>query len=158
MKAILVFIIVLFVSAPIQAAQNYVFETLVEQAQPLPSNILKVLRESEAESWKDCRRQLDLSNDDMARYFTAIPISLSRKKGTLVLPTKYCYAFFGAHAVSFWVFLTDGTEPKLVLSGRQDGLRVLDTEVQGLAIVETYYGTTTTQFLYNGNSYVEVKK
>jgi hypothetical protein len=157
MKKLLVFIIIIFSSVPIDAAQDYVFETLTASVHPVPSDISIFLLSSEAEAVKDCQRQLKLTNKEMANYFTAVSIRLSKKKGTLVLPTKYCYAFFGAHAVSFWIFITDDPTPRLILSGRQDGLRISDDEANGLPIIETFYGATSTRFIYNGDRYTESK-
>lgn len=156
MKVKMSIVMFLLFAAPTLAAQDFLFETLTEQSHPLPSNILETLRKSESDAWEDCRQQLKLTPDEMSDYFTAVPIKLSKQQGTLVLPTKYCYAFFGAHSISFWIFLPSGTGPKMVLSGRQDGLRVLDTETHGLASIETFYGATETRFEHNGNNYVDV--
>jgi hypothetical protein len=156
--AVLLFL--LTVTMPVSAAKLYAFETLSEKVRPVQVDIRKALLATEAEEFQDCQRQIGFTNSQMEDYFTAIGIGLNAGKGQglLVLPTKYCDAFFGAHAIAFWVFLTGPNNPRLVLTGRQDALEVSDSTVNGLANLTSYYGGTATHFVYNGKHYVVRRK
>jgi hypothetical protein len=144
------------VSAPASAATLYPFEQLQTQPQPVPASIKALLTNSEAEKLRDCRQQLGASDAQMADYFTASPVDLGNghAPAVLVLPTRYCYSFIGAHAISFWLFAGGPAHPpKLLLSGRRDALQVLDHSSNSLPDLALFYGAKSIVYQYDGEMY-----
>ena len=144
--------------APMANAGVMAFEFLAPR-HVMPSDVKATLRSLAAEAITDCQRQLGSTIEQTDDYFTAVPIELAphRSNAVLVLPTLDCYAFHGAHAIKFWVFLLTPV-PSLVLSGAQDAMEVQKSSSNGLLDIITYYGTETTEYRYDGKTYVEHKR
>jgi hypothetical protein len=156
MKTQAVFFALLSFAASASASSLYSFEELEATAHPLPAAIEAELDKSQAAKLQDCQRQLGASDEQMRHYFTAVPVGVGGGKTPsllLVLPTRYCYAFIGSHAISFWVFV-DAAAPKLVLTGRRDALEILDSQSHGLPDLAGYYGTKSIRYEYDGEQYV----
>ncbi|WP_428313315.1 hypothetical protein [Hydrocarboniphaga sp.] len=151
------------VAAHASAATLYSFEQLqaTSQPQPPPAAIRTALAESEAAKLRDCQQQLGASDEQMASYFTAVKVDLggATPPALLVLPTKYCYAFIGARAISFWLFLNAPAQPpKLVMSGRREALQVLDSSSHGLPDLAVFYGSKSIQYQYDGERYTSTSE
>jgi hypothetical protein len=138
-------------------AQIFSFENLSQQARHAPDNIVTAMQKLVPDEIADCQKQLHASNDDMHHYFTATPVDLKADKQTLlVLPSNYCYAFFGAHAIGFWLFEMRDKGPKLLLSGVQDAMEVKPRKTGGMPEIMTYYGSSEVhRYRYKGGIYVE---
>lgn len=149
------------VTADASAATLYSFEQLQAAPQPLPRAIREILAESEAARLRDCQQQLGASDEQMASYFTAVKVDLggAAPAALLALPTQYCYAFIGARAISFWLFLNAPAQPpKLVMSGRREALQVLDSSSLGLPDLAVFYGSKSIQYRYDGERYTSTSE
>jgi hypothetical protein len=160
MKARLTFAAMAFFSSQAFGGTLYAFEELLQQHQEVPAGVGASLRKLFADSIKECQGQLNLSGEQMQSYFTSRVVELpgSGTNALLVLPTQRCYAFFGAHSVAFWLFLVEPTGPRLVLTNRQDALEVRALRSGGLPDISTRYGTSETNYRYDGRQYVPVPK
>lgn len=156
MKRIHLGLLLAVLSTGASAATSYRFDELSQQRQPVPADVNAVIKGLASEDIEDCQEQLGLTAQQMQSYFTAHPVNLpgSKAQAVLVLPTQYCYAFFGAHAMSFWLFLVEPSGLRLVLSNRQDALEVKGTTRNGLPEISTYYGASETKYRFDGEQYV----
>lgn len=108
--------------------------------------------------FKDCQNQLNLSPTVAAQYFASIPIQLSTngEPTLLVFPSKYCYSFFGAHSIQFWVVAQKPDKTySLLLSAREDGIKILTNITNGYSDLKVYYGSDETIYSFNGKSYTK---
>jgi len=156
MKAVLASLAATLFSTCAVAGTTYSFEELAGQRHKVPAVVDAMLRNSVTGALEDCQKQLGFGKKQMESYFTSKAVELpgSTVDALLVVPTQYCYAFFGAHAVAFWLFLIEPSGPRLVLASTQDALEVKNEGANGLPNVSTYYGTSETKYQYNGQQYV----
>jgi hypothetical protein len=144
-------------------AQSYSLEPLVDEASKhiAPARVQQAMREFEKKKFSDCVMQLQLSKSDQLQYFSSISISIgsSAENYFLVFPSKYCDAFFGAHAHAYWILCQDKLGHfKLLYSGRSDGLEILKTRSNGLKDLLSAYGFTFIILKYDGQSYKKVSE
>jgi len=108
--------------------------------------------------FKDCQSQLKLSKKKSSKYFSAIPINISNKNTAtfLVFPSQYCYAFFGAHSIQFWVISKNSNNSyNILLSARQDGVEILTDTTNDYANLKVHYNSEQATFYFDGKSYNE---
>ncbi len=93
-------------------------------------------------------------------YFAAVslPLAADTAENYLVFPSEPCVEFFGTHAVAFWVV---GKGPRgnyqVLLTGKQDGVEVLQTMTLGLRDLRTHYNNEVETFRFNGSAYEHSK-
>ena len=103
---------------------------------------------------KDCMKQIGATKSE--KYFLAveIPIDKRNRKAFLVFPSQYCYAFFGAHAIAYWIIIDDATNGyRLLYEGRSDGLEIMDTYTNGMKDIQSDYGMTYIILKFDGKKY-----
>ena len=117
------------------------------------------MRTIEEKGFNDCIEYVNLSATDRATYFSSLPLELGPKEARhhLVFPSTYCKAFFGAHAIAYWILREDSPSHFTVLyRGRSDGFEVLRTQTKGLFDLESSYGFSFIVLKYDGHTYVRV--
>jgi len=159
MKVIVVVAALIWASQA-SAAKLYAFEGLSAQHHDVPVAIDVALNGIASKPIQECQKQLRASDEEMRHYFTAIPVRLSVKRtAVLVLPTRYCYPFFGAHAIAFWLFEVESQRPRMLLASVQDTMEVGNRFTNGLPDITTRYGSFESHlYRYNGKQYTEQPK
>jgi len=140
------------------SAQTFSLEPLVDdhKLHIAPPSIQSAMRTIEEIDFKDCIRELNLNPTDQATYFSSLPIVLNNRgiHHYLVLPSAYCKAFFGAHAIAYWILQEDSASNFTVLyRGRSDGFEILKSQTNGLFDLKSVYGFTFIVLQYNGKEY-----
>ena len=154
------FFIALLIPVSVFADTEFWLEQLSNNAAQYtaPPDLQKTMALLTNKDLKGCRSQLSLSSSASSQYFAVAPIALS-SSGTptfIVFPSKYCYCFFGMHSVQFWVVAQDKNKTyRLLLSAREDGVKVLSSTTNGYSDLKLYYGTDETNYTFNGKFYNE---
>jgi hypothetical protein len=156
MKKILFFLLIPYICF---ASNAYYFESLSNNASThiAPADLQKAMVAFTKDDFIDCKKQLNLSHQNSDKYFSAIPISISKAEASvfLVFPSKHCFAFFGAHSVQFWIVSLDKNKQyNLLLSARQDGIEILSSFTNGFADLNLIYGNEKQEYHFNGKIYV----
>lgn len=150
--------VLLFFSTP-PLLQAYGLEELNNEANRhiAPEGIQRAMLQFVKSDLQDCIKQIGVANSE--KYFAAVEISIDigNGKAFLVYPTEYCYAFFGAHAIAYWIIIDDVPNGyRLLYEGRSDGLEILDAYTNGMKDIQSYYGETYIILKYNGKKYNRV--
>jgi hypothetical protein len=104
----------------------------------------------------DCTKQTNIVAPEYYKYFSAIPIDINKKQqpSFLVFPSKYCRAFFGAHAIAYWIITKDKQNHyRLLYEGRSDGIEILNTYTKGMKDIRSDYGNTYIILKFTGRKY-----
>jgi hypothetical protein len=151
--------LLLFVSAA--EAQVYGLEELnMAAGQHVASKDLQgFMEKAVSHDLQDCSSELQLDKTQRSTYFAAIAITLDvrKRQSFLVFPSQYCMAFFGAHAIAYWIVSKDSSKGyRLLYEGRSDGVELLQTFSHGKKDLRSAYGSTYIALKYNGNTYKRV--
>ena len=135
----------LLISSICFAGEAFYFEDLSSNASEYiaPADLQKAMAVFTKDDFNDCKSQLNLSQKNASKYFSSIPISISKTNVStfLVFPSKNCYAFFGAHSVQFWIVSLDKNKQySMLLSARQDGIEILLSFTNEFADINLIYG------------------
>ncbi len=158
LRTVLFLLLLLIAAVPAQA-QTFSLEPLVEEHKQhiAPPNIQVSMRKGEKIDFDDCIKDINLSPTDQTTYFSSLPIKLGSKETRhhLVFPSAYCKAFFGAHAIAYWILREESPSEFTVLyRGRSDGFEVLQTKTKEFSDLKSVYGFTFIVLQYNGKEYV----
>jgi|SRR5581483_2170199 len=154
MKAVL--LILVFASKSLAA--TYWLEPLVEESAThiAPTPIQRFMAQIEMKRLRECAEAHGFSESVLATYFSAIRIDLgdNAKLTYLVFPSRFGTAFFGAHAISYWLLeqRSDGSL-KLLFSGGDDGIKVLSGRSNGLYDIGPFYGKEIGHLRFDGDVY-----
>lgn len=147
--------------SPASGVAHYAFEATIE-ARDLdiaPVSLQQYMVAATGSEFHDCVGQLGLSDTLSASYFgsVALPVSDTGRKSWLILPGEACYAFFGAHAIEFWVVeRTDENQFRILHTGRQDALTLSDDFHNGYRDLVQHAGETAQRLRFNGSNYLPV--
>ncbi len=155
--------ICLFLQLPALAGSVLWLEPLVDKAavHVAPPAIQKAMAAVLKADLTDCETQKHLTKQQVSKYFCSIPIDLgiNPNKAFLVFPSKYCYAFFGAHSIAFWVVTTsDDILFKVRFSGRHDGLEILESKHNGLFDLRVHTLQGSALLYFDGSMYIPSEK
>jgi hypothetical protein len=155
-KILLTFL--LLFSAP-SLLQAYGLEDLNNDAanHVAPKDIQSAMQQFVRSDLQDCIKQIGAAN--LENYFSAIEISIDMqgRKAFLVFPSEYCYAFFGAHAIAYWIIIDDTPNGyRLLYEGRSDGLEIMATYTKGMKDIQSFYGMTYIILKFDGKKYERV--
>ena len=139
-------------------AQQYWFEDLdIDAAKHVAAaDIQKAMRDLTKEDFIDCSKENSAVGSE---YFSAISIDIDihHQPSFLVLPTKYCSAFHGAHAFAYWIIKKDKhNNYRLLYEGRSDGIFILKTYTKKMKDIRSDYGNTYIILKFNGTKYSRV--
>jgi hypothetical protein len=144
-------------------AANYTFESLVADAAQhvAPAEVKQAMARIEGKRLRVSVDVHQFSNRTLASYFSAVPLDLGDKTQVtyLVFPSRYSTAFFGAHAISYWLLQrrADGSF-KLLFSGGDDRIEILPERSHGLFDINSFYGDSISHLRFDGNVYQEFKR
>jgi hypothetical protein len=152
---------VLLLSSTPSYAQIYGLEELNDKADKYvaTADIQEAMRRFVKEDFIDCTKQKNLKGDEYSNYFSAIPIEINKhnQQSFLVFPSKYCYAFFGAHAIAYWIITkNDQNQYKLLYEGRSDAVELLSTFTKGMKDLRSIYNYSFIVLKFNGRKYKKV--
>lgn len=152
-KTILALLLILTLPSLVQA---YGLEELNNEADKhvASKDIQSAMQQFVKNDLNDCIKQIGVASPD--KYFSAIQISLDmrNRKAFLVFPSQYCYAFFGAHAIAYWIIIDDAPNGyQLLYEGRSDGLEIMDTYTNGMKDLQSDYGRTYIILKFDGEKY-----
>lgn len=145
------------------AEEIYLFEPLINSASEYiaPPLIQTNMTATEMSELLECQAERKLSDDQIRMYFLAVQIDLNedRVADYLVLPSIYCFPYFGAHSTEFWILLgqTNGAY-KRVFEGRRDGVEILSTKHHGLRDLKLLYGNESELYRFVSSNYKKIKK
>lgn len=146
------------------AGTDYGLESLVGEGatHPAPRALQQAMRELEKSDLEVCQEARGYSDSEMASSFSAIAIDLGGRSGVkfLVFPSSTrCTAFFGAHAIAFWVMAQDKEGHfTLLLKGREDSVEILRSKHKGLFDIRTHYNSDSSLFRFDGTRYVPSRR
>jgi hypothetical protein len=123
---------------------------------PAPKEIQDTLVKLEKESLASCQQDSGLPATQNGQFFSAKKISLGSGPGKyyLVFPSAPCTEYFGAHSVQFWlVAMGAGRTVKVLLSARQDGLRILSRRHRGMFDIQLRYNGEVQTLAFDGVKY-----
>lgn len=147
----------LFISS-VLSAQSYGLEELTDDHERhiAPASIQRFVRSTFRKDFRECITDLGADLEDAEHYFGSIQVNLSTRSLPCfaVFPSKYCQAFYGAHAIAYWLI----TEFKpgryrLLYEGRSDGFKLRSSSSNGFFDFESGYGKTYTVLRFNGKRY-----
>lgn len=155
-KTFLTFLLIVTIPSIVQA---YGLEELNNEADKhvASKDIQSAMQQFVKNDLKDCLKQIGATNPE--NYFSAvqIPIDKRNKKAFLVFPSQYCYSFFGAHAIAYWIIIDDVPNGyRLLYEGRSDGLEIMDTYTNGMKDIQSDYGMTYIILKFDGEKYNRV--
>jgi hypothetical protein len=150
----------LFITTPL-FAQEYGLENLNNEANKYvaPVDIQEAMRKFAKTDFVDCTKQKKIEGSEYSTYFSAIPIGIDmhRQPSFLVFPSKYCYAFFGAHAIAYWIIIKNkDNQYKLLYEGRSDGVEILNSQTNGMKDIKSVYNDSYIVLRFNGRKYKPV--
>ena len=140
-------------------AQIYSLEPLVNEAtkHPAPIEIQQKMYEIESKNLQECL----LYNQKMPKtnYFSAIKIKIHpTKKSYLVFPSKYCKAFFGAHAIAYWLFCQNNKGKYVnVYSGKSDGIEIRKNKQSTFNNIESFYGNSSIELTFDTEKFKYIR-
>ncbi len=154
-------ILVLLLFSTPSYAQTYGLEELNDKADKYvaTTDIQEAMRNFVKNDFIDCTKQKNIVGDDYSKYFSAVPIEINNQnqQSFLVFPSKYCYAFFGAHAIAYWIITKDDQyKYKLLYEGRSDAVELLSTFTKGMKDIRSIYGYSFIVLKFNGRKYERV--
>lgn len=141
-------------------ARTYSIEELTNEASAhvAPPNVQKFIAGIEKTTFHECITQLRLSETERNVYFSSIPIAIgpTNSQYYLAFPSRHCSAFYGAHAIAYWVLRMDQSGKCVLLTkGASDGLEILDSKSKGMNDLRSIYGHTFVVFRFDGSKYKE---
>jgi len=151
----------LIVAPALAMAQSYGLEELTndhaKHIAPLP--IQQFMQLAVKSDFNECIQQSGASQDEIDQYFGAVKINLSKKPVNCyaVFPSKWCMAFYGAHAIAYWLIAE--VKPgrfQILYSGRSDGFELRKSVSHGYYDFWSGYGRTYTVLRFNGKTYRRV--
>ena len=145
----------------VSADEYFVFGATIEARafEIAPAPIQRLIETSTSADFSDCMTQLGLSQTLAASYFGSVPLRLSDtgREAWLILPNEYCIAYFGAHAISYWLVERSGQRQFRILhAGRQDALVLTDEHHHGYCDLVEVYGDLHKRYRYDGSTYAQV--
>lgn len=158
---VLYFICAIFLAEFSAAEETYSLEQLGNTAQQYPASselrgYMLSLSDHRAELLR-CKEEKRWGLENVADFFAAREIKLSDSPhpAYLVFPAKYCPAFFGAHAVAFWIVQKTPDEKYVELhSYVTDSVAILDKRTNAYRDIATTYGfEKPKRFRFNGKRY-----
>jgi hypothetical protein len=123
---------------------------------PAPEKVQDTLVKLEKESLASCWQDSGRSGTQNGQFFSAKKISLGSAPGKyyIVFPSAPCAEYFGAHSVQFWlVAMGAGRTVKVLLSARQDGLRILNRRHHGMFDIQLRYNDEIQTLAFDGVKY-----
>jgi hypothetical protein len=155
MKAILA---VALIAASRAFGSSFPLERLVEKAAQhiAPAEIQQAMARIESTRLRESAEVHQFSDRTLASYFSAVPIDLGDRRAVayLVFPSRYSTAFFGAHAISYWLLerRSDGSF-RVLLSGADDRIEILPQRSHGRFDINSFYGDSVSRLRFDGNVY-----
>jgi len=154
------FLVLAFLPLSVHAGEQFWLERLSQNATAhrAPPALQREMAGTEHKDVKDCQEQLGYTDERMANYFAAVRFRVAddSRPVFLVFPSGYCFAFFGAHSVEFWIVAQNrnGTFKKL-LTARQDGVEILPSKRHGMHDLRSHYNNETRVYRFDGIIYAE---
>lgn len=139
-------------------AATFSFESLVANSAKhiAPTAIQRAMAQFEKERLLELAEVDPAGRSTLTTFFAAVPIDLGDKARTtyLVFPSRYSKAFFGAHAISYWLLekRADGSF-ELLFSGSCDQIEILKQRTHGLHDVRSFYSDMVGHVRFNGRAY-----
>lgn len=154
-------LIVLSLWITVSHAQVYGLEELNDSSSHYMASkdLQRFLQKSIRHDLDACATECHLTPKQRSSYFAAVPISIDNhnKKAFLVFPSQYCSAFFGAHAIAYWI-IAEGTPNnyRFLYEGKSDAIELLDTYSHGKKDLRSHYGSSYIVLRFNGKKYRQV--
>jgi hypothetical protein len=132
----------------------------LKHKQPAPPSIVAAIVAREKAGLKEDKVMHPWASDEDLLAVLPLDLNSDGIQDFLVYPRRYLLTFCGAHSVACWLFKggKDGKH-RLVLSGRQDAVRIMKTKTNGMRDIELVYWSAMEEvrtFHYDGKKYKEV--
>jgi hypothetical protein len=140
------------------SAQSYGIESLADshKANIAAPTLQKFMKSAVKQDFRDCLHDAEISKSEAETYFGAVKIKLSTKSFPcyVVFPSKYCMAFFGAHAIAYWLVAEDKPNHfRILYKGRSDGFDIKKSSSNGFYDFWSGYNQTYSVWRFNGIKY-----
>ncbi|WP_417914486.1 hypothetical protein [Candidatus Electronema sp. JM] len=151
-------VVIAILSVSTAMAQVYGLEELTENADKNVASInLQIFMQNAVKrDLQDCSSELHLTKRQRNMYFSSvtIPLDTHNRRSFLVFPSRDCGAFFGAHAVAYWIVSEDTSNKyRMLYKGMSDFVEIMQTSSYRKKCLRSFYGVTYIILKFDGKKY-----